>query len=51
VVVKVFQTHWSVDWAGVAALLAGAAALAGLGGLVAAFQALSQRPAPALRGE
>jgi putative ABC transport system permease protein len=51
VVVKVFQTHWSVDWAGVAALLAGAAALAGLGGLVAAFQALSQRPAPALREE
>jgi putative ABC transport system permease protein len=51
VVVKVFQAHWSVDWAGVAALLGGAAALAGAGGLLAAFQALSQRPAPALRAE
>jgi putative ABC transport system permease protein len=51
VVVKVFQAHWSVDWAGVAALLGGAATLAGAGGLLAAFQALSQRPAPALRSE
>ena len=51
VVVKVFQAHWSVDWAGVAALLAGAALLAALGGLIAAFQALSKRPAPALRSE
>jgi putative ABC transport system permease protein len=51
VVVKVFQTHWSVDWAGVAALLVGAAVLAGAGGLIAAFQALSRRPAPALRSE
>ncbi|MFC3069490.1 ABC transporter permease [Phenylobacterium soli] len=51
VVVKVFQAHWSVDWAGVAALLGAAAGLAGAGGLVAAFQALSQRPAPALRAE
>jgi putative ABC transport system permease protein len=51
VVVKVFQAHWSVDWAGVAALVAGAAALAGAGGLLAAFQALSKRPAPALRSE
>src|SRR5260370_22313378 len=34
VVVKVFQAHWSVDWAGVAALLAGAALLAALGGLL-----------------
>jgi putative ABC transport system permease protein len=51
VVVKVFRAHWSVDWAGVAALLAGAAALAGAAGLLAAFQALSQRPAPALRTE
>jgi putative ABC transport system permease protein len=49
VVVKVFQAHWSVDWAGVAALLAGAAIVAGVGGLLAAFQALSKRPAPALR--
>jgi putative ABC transport system permease protein len=51
VVVKVFQAHWSVDWQGVAALLAGAAFVAGLGGLLAAFQALSKRPAPALRSE
>jgi putative ABC transport system permease protein len=51
VVVKVFQAHWSVDWAGVAALLGGAAVMAGAGGLLAAFQALSQRPAPALRTE
>jgi putative ABC transport system permease protein len=51
VVVKVFQAHWSIDWAGVTALLAGAALLAALGGLVAAFQALSKRPAPALRSE
>ncbi len=51
VVVKVFQAQWSVDWAGVAALLAGAALVAASGGLLAAFQALSKRPAPALRAE
>jgi putative ABC transport system permease protein len=51
VVVRVFHAHWSVDWAGVAALLGGAALLAGAGGLAAAFQALSQRPAPALRAD
>jgi putative ABC transport system permease protein len=51
VVVKIFQAHWSIDWAGVAALLGGAALLAALGGLIAAFQALSKRPAPALRSE
>jgi putative ABC transport system permease protein len=51
VVVKVFHAHWSVDWGGVAALLGGAAALAGAGGLLASFQALSKRPAPALRSE
>jgi putative ABC transport system permease protein len=49
VVVKVFEAHWSVDWAGVAALVLGAAALAGLGGVLAALQALSKRPAPVLR--
>jgi putative ABC transport system permease protein len=49
VVVKVFQAHWSVDWAGVAALIGGSALLAGLAGIAAAFQALSRRPAPALR--
>jgi putative ABC transport system permease protein len=40
-----------VDWAGVAALLVGASGLAGVGGLLASFQALSKRPAPALRSE
>jgi putative ABC transport system permease protein len=51
VVVKVFEAEWSVDWTGVIALLAGAAVAAGLGGLAAAFQALSKRPAPALRAD
>jgi putative ABC transport system permease protein len=51
VVVKVFQAHWSVDWLGVVALLAAATVVAGLGGLLAAFQALSKHPAPALRAE
>ena len=51
VVVKVFEAHWSVDWGGVAALVGGAALLAGLGGLAAALQALSKRPAPALRAD
>lgn len=51
IVVRVFEAHWSVDWGGVALLLAGASAVAGAGGLVAAFQALSRRPAPALRAE
>jgi putative ABC transport system permease protein len=50
-VVRIFEARWSVDWAGVAALLAGAALLAAAGGLIAAFQALSKRPAPALRSE
>lgn len=49
VVVQVFEAEWSVDWAGVAALLAGASGLAAIGGLLASFQALSKRPAPALR--
>ncbi len=51
VVTRVFEATWSVDWAGVAALLGAAAAAAGAGGLLAAFQALSKRPAPALRAE
>ena len=51
VVVMVFEAEWSVDWAGVAALLGGAAGLATLGGLLAAMQALSERPAPVLRAE
>jgi putative ABC transport system permease protein len=51
VVVAVFQARWSVDWAGVAALVGGAVVLAGLGGALAALQALSKRPAPVLRAE
>ena len=51
VVVKVFKAQWSLDWAGVAALLAAAALVSGVGGLLAAFQALSKRPAPALRAD
>ncbi|MDB5459738.1 MAG: hypothetical protein JWO72_1479, partial [Caulobacteraceae bacterium] len=51
IVVKVFEAHWSVDWAGVAALVGGAVFVAGLGGVLAALQALSKRPAPVLRAE
>ncbi len=51
VVVTVFKATWSVDWAGVAALLGGASGLALVGGLLAAMQALSKRPAPVLRAE
>ncbi|MBL8772346.1 MAG: FtsX-like permease family protein [Phenylobacterium sp.] len=51
VVVEVFEADWSVDWGGVAALLAAASAVAAGGGLLASFQALSKRPAPALRSE
>ena len=51
VVVKVFKASWSVDWSGVLLLLAGATSLATAGGLIAAALALSQRPAPVLRGD
>ena len=51
VVVQVFEARWSVDWAGVAALVGGAAGLAAAGGLLAALQALARRPAPVLRAE
>ncbi len=51
VVVKVFEATWSVDWGGVALLLGGASGLAAVGGLLAAMQALSKRPAPVLRSE
>ncbi|HZZ34792.1 MAG TPA: FtsX-like permease family protein [Caulobacteraceae bacterium] len=51
VVVKVFEATWSVDWAGVTALIAGAAGLAAAGGVFAAIVALGQRPAPVLRAE
>ncbi|MGI9169458.1 MAG: ABC transporter permease, partial [Caulobacteraceae bacterium] len=51
VVVQVFEAAWSVDWAGVAALVAGASGLAAAGGLLAARRALAQRPAAILRWE
>lgn len=51
VVVKVFEARWSVDWSGVLLLLAGATSLTTIGGLIAASLALSQRPAPVLRGD
>jgi putative ABC transport system permease protein len=51
VVVQVFKAQWSVDWAGVATLVGGAAGLAALGGLAASLQALSKRPASALRSD
>ncbi len=51
VVVKVFEATWSVDWGGVAALIGGAAAITGAGGLAAALHALQRRPAPALRAD
>ena len=51
VVTQVFEAQWSVDWAGVGALIGGAALLTGLGGLAAAAAALSRRPAPVLRGD
>jgi putative ABC transport system permease protein len=51
VVVKVFEATWSVDWTGVAALVAGAVLLAAGGGLLAALAALSRRPAPTLRSD
>lgn len=49
VVVKAFSMDWSPEWTAVAALVGGAAALAGMGGLAAAAHALARRPAAALR--
>lgn len=51
VVTQVFKADWAVDWSGVAALVLGAALLAGLGGLAASLHALAKRPAAALRAE
>lgn len=49
VVTQVFEAEWSVDWGGVLGLIAGAAALTGAAGLLAAVQTLAKRPAAALR--
>lgn len=51
VVTQVFKADWAVDWSGVAALVLGAALLAGLGGVLASLHALAKRPAAALRIE
>ena len=51
VVTLVFKADWAVDWTGVAALVGGAAVLAGLGGVLASLHALAKRPAAALRAE
>jgi putative ABC transport system permease protein len=51
VVTQVFKADWAVDWSGVAALVLGAAVLAGLGGLLASLQALAKPPAATLRAE
>ncbi|MEO7027734.1 MAG: FtsX-like permease family protein, partial [Caulobacteraceae bacterium] len=49
VVALVFEADWSLDWAGVAGLTVAAVALAGLGGVAAAFLALRRSPASLLR--
>ena len=49
VVTQVFHAQWSVDWFGMAALMIGAMTVTAAGGLAASLQALSRRPAPALR--
>ncbi len=51
VVTLVFEAPWSFDAAGLGLLIAGAAALTGLGGVAAALAALARRPAPALRAQ
>jgi putative ABC transport system permease protein len=49
VVTAVFDAEFSIDWSGVLLLTVSATALAALGGGLAAWQALAQRPAPVLR--
>jgi putative ABC transport system permease protein len=51
IVALVFEAAWSLDASGVAALVLGAALLAGGGGVLAALAALARRPAPVLRAE
>ena len=49
VVTQVFRASWSVDWNGAAMLILTAAGVSGVAGLLAARQALAQRPAASLR--
>jgi len=51
VVVDVFHATWSVEWSNIAILIGAAAAIAAAGGLLAAFDALTRRPARILRSE
>jgi len=51
IVTQIFQAQWSLDWGGIILLLASATGLAGLGGGIAAVQALSRRPASILRAQ
>lgn len=45
----IFKSEWAFDWAGIAMLLASAAAVTASGGVVSTWQALRRRPASALR--
>ena len=49
VVTQVFNSTWSVDWPVILGILGGTTALGALGGALAAFAALSRRPAAVLR--
>lgn len=49
VVTQVFNATWSVDWPVILTILGGTTALGALGGALAAFAALSRRPAAVLR--
>jgi putative ABC transport system permease protein len=51
IITFVFHVRWSMDWGGVAAILAAASAIAAAGGLASALAALAKRPAPILRTE
>ncbi|MEH6675615.1 ABC transporter permease [Phenylobacterium sp.] len=49
VVTRVFNATWSVDWPVIVGILGGTTALGVVGGALAAFAALSRRPAAVLR--
>lgn len=51
VVTRVFEARWSLDWGGIAGMVGVAALLTAAGGLAAALQALSRRPAQVLRAD
>jgi putative ABC transport system permease protein len=49
IVTRVFQTHFAVDWTGIVGVLMLVGLVGGAAGVIAAFTALSRRPAPVLR--